>query len=75
MKVQIVDDNGQVLYVPSANRYLEQELGKHLAGSAPWYRPVKRRWARDVERRLIEATDELRALTHLPVGEPPRAAE
>lgn len=69
MKVQIVNsDTGEVLYVPSANRYLEVELGQHLAGTAPWYRPVKRRWARQVEARLRAEMEELRSLTVHPVA-------
>ena len=32
MKIQIVDDNGKVLHVPSENRHLEADLKVLLAG-------------------------------------------
>ena len=32
MKVQIVDDNGKVLHIPSENRHLEADLRILLAG-------------------------------------------
>ena len=64
MKLQVVNsETGEVIFVPSANRHIELEIHSLLKTTAPWWRPVKRRWIRDLDERFRSASAELRDLT------------
>lgn len=66
MKIQIVDDDGKVLYVPAANQNLEHDL-RELFGQTKWWRPLKRGHHSHALKEIEKATAALRDKTRFSV--------
>lgn len=63
MRIQIVDDAGEVIHVPVLNQHLERDLFSHFGQRVSWWRLIHRWHARWGVREIERVAGELRMLT------------
>lgn len=62
MRIQIVHDDGTVLYVPALNQHLESDV-REMLSKYPWWRPIKRAHRKHAIREIESVTAALRDAT------------